>query len=398
LCIEGNLKEYKQRKSRNFENVATLDDVMELLKDEQFQKKLMIKFTLDKTSIEINEFIDNRTIMLVTDPDYVPVQNKIILYGLADRYLEIECDVIEVAGPGYFKCKIVSVRKAAHGRRDLRFRLDIEKVVATNFRVSKHTIDIRNYSIPTGIKVIIEQFENQISKNADIVKVDILDDRDPLLEHIRKTKSTLYIEDLNDPSTFAPVNDAFIDIKDVFQDQTAQFVKKLTDSGYKSIIISPVIYIESDERLIPFAFIQYISKENTFSMDKVLEVQDLAYKLVDRIRDANTLMIAVHQEIVDISRGGAKLRITDSNLKKYILKSKGFIFDIVFKLQAPITIYGDIRYTYLDKDDNVIVGVDFAGNSSRKDEMKRFYSIIQPMENEYRNRLIREMRQKKKEQ
>jgi len=42
--------------------------------------------------------------------------------------------------------------------------------------------------------------------------------------------------------------------------------------------------------------------------------------------------------------------------------------------------------------------VDFAGNSSRKDEMKRFYSIIQPMENEYRNRLIREMRQKKKEQ
>jgi len=133
-------------------------------------------------------------------------------------------------------------------------------------------------------------------------------------------------------------------------------------------------------------------------MDKVLEVQDLAYKLVDRIRDANTLMIAVHQEIVDISRGGAKLRITDSNLKKYILKSKGFIFDIVFKLQAPITIYGDIRYTYLDNDDNVIVGVDFAGNSSRKDEMKRFYSIIQPMENEYRNRLIREMRQKKKEQ
>ncbi|HOF14211.1 MAG TPA: DUF1577 domain-containing protein, partial [Spirochaetota bacterium] len=160
-----------------------------------------------------------------------------------------------------------SARKAAHGRRDLRFKLNIEKVVATNFRVSKHTIDIRNYSIPTGIKVIVEQFENQISKNADIVKVDILDDRDPLLAHIRKTKSTFYIEDLNDPSTFAPVNDAFININDVFQDQTAQFVKKLTDSGYKSIIISPVIYIENDERLIPFAFIQYISKENTFSMD-----------------------------------------------------------------------------------------------------------------------------------
>jgi len=49
-------------------------------------------------------------------------------------------------------------------------------------------------------------------------------------------------------------------------------------------------------------------------------------------------------------------------------------------------------------EDNLIIGVDFAGNSSRKDEMKRFYSIIQPMEVEYRSRLIKEMRQKKKEQ
>lgn len=392
------MKEVKQRKQRTFEGLSTLDDIMELLRDEQFQKRLGIKFTLEKSTIEINEFIDERTIMLVTDPDYVPMNNKIILYGLVDRYIEIECDVIEVTGPGYFKCKVVSARKAAYGRRDLRFKMNPEKVVATNFRVSKHTIDIRNYSIPTGIKVIIEQFENQISKNADIVKVDILDDRDTVMAQIKKTRSTLYIEDLNNPATLAPINDAFIDIKEVLQEQTSQYIKKLTDSGYKSIIISPVIYIEDDERLIPFAYIQYISKDKPLTMDKVLEIQDLAFKLVDRIRDANTLMIAVHQEILDISRGGAKLKITDNNLKKYILKSKGFIFDIVFKLQAPITIYGDIRYTYIDSEDNLIIGVDFAGNSSRKDEMKRFYSIIQPMEVEYRSRLIKEMRQKKKEQ
>jgi hypothetical protein len=396
--LRVNLKEIKQRKQRTFEGLSTLDDIMELLKDEQFQKRLGIKFTLEKSNIEINEFIDDRTIMLVTDPDYVPINNKIILYGLVDRYIEIECDVIEVTGPGYFKCKVVSARKAAHGRRDLRFKMNPEKVVATNFRVSKHTIDIRNYSIPTGIKVIIEQFENQISKNADIVKVDILDDRDAVLAQIKKTRSTLYIEDLNNPATFVPINDAFIDIKEVLQEQTPQYIKRLTDSGYKSIIISPVIYIEDDERLIPFAYIQYISKDKPLTMDKVLEIKDLAFKLVDRIRDANTLMIAVHQEILDISRGGAKLKITDNNLKKYILKSKGFIFDIVFKLQAPITIYGDIRYTYIDSEDNLIIGVDFAGNSSRKDEMKRFYSIIQPMEVEYRSRLIKEMRQRKKEQ
>ncbi len=126
----------------------------------------------------------------------------------------------------------------------------------------------------------------------------------------------------------------------------------------------------------------------------ILEIKKHTFKLVDRIRDANTLLIPVHQEIIDISRGGAKLSITDENLKKSILKSRGFIFDIVFKLQAPITIYGEVKCSYTDQDSNLIVGVDFEGNSSRKDEMKRFYAILKPMEADYKSRLIKTMRKK----
>ncbi len=104
----------------------------------------------------------------------------------------------------------------------------------------------------------------------------------------------------------------------------------------------------------------------------MLEIKELGFTLMDRIRDANTLMVSVHQQIVDISLGGAKLLLSDENLKKYVVHSKGFVFDIVFKLQAPITIYGDVKFTFSDNTGNLFVGVDFAGNSSRKDEMKRF--------------------------
>ncbi len=65
------------------------------------------------------------------------------------------------------------MRKASRGRRDLRFRVSPEKVIATNFKISKHTIDITNFTIPTGIKVIIEQFQSQQSRLADIFKVDV---------------------------------------------------------------------------------------------------------------------------------------------------------------------------------------------------------------------------------
>lgn len=40
------------------------------------------------------------------------------------------------------------------------------------------------------------------------------------------------------------------------------------------------------------------------------------------------------------------------------------------------------------------LGVDFAGNSSRKDEMKRYYSMVRPMEMEYKKRLMKEMKKK----
>ena len=122
-------------------------------------------------------------------------------------------------------------------------------------------------------------------------------------------------------------------------------------------------------------------------------LKDHSFKLIDRIRDANTHLIPMHQRVIDISRGGAKLKITDKNLQKYIMRSKGFIFDLVFKLQAPITIFGEVKVSYTDDEGNLLVGVDFEGNSSRKDEMKRYYSILKPMETDYKAKLLKSMKE-----
>ena len=149
-----------------------------------------------------------------------------------------------------------------------------------------------------------------------------------------------------------------------------------------------------DERPVPFAYIQAESKDEKFVMDNVSDLKEMSLKLVDRIRDANTLYASVHQQIIDVGRGGAKLKITDSELKRYISKSTGFIFDIVFKLQAPITIYGEVRTTTTDSDGNIYLGVNFEGNSSRKDELKRFYDVLKPMETEYKSNLIKSIKSK----
>jgi hypothetical protein len=383
----------KQRKDRAFDdlNLDSKEDVFGFIKSFLFDKPLLIKSAPDMGEVKINEFLDDGSIMVVTDPNFIP-DKKFSLYSLLDKYIEINLLIDETRGPGYFKCSIDKLKKAENIRKEIRFKTSPENVSSTNFKISKQTIDVSGYNIPTSIKVLLDQFESQNSRLTDIVKVDILKTDDVILKHIKKTGETLFIEDVSNPESYKALTEDFIDLKKLLADDLELYIKKNIERGYKSIIISPVIYLTDSEHSNPFAYIQLLSKSEHFSIDKVLEVKDLIFKLIDRIRDANTVLVQVHQEIVDISRTGAKLRITDKNLKKYIYKVKGFVFDIVFKLQAPITIYADIKSTYTDIDGEVFVGVDFAGNSSRDDEMKRFYDMIDPMIKDYKSKLLREMK------
>ena len=61
-----------------------------------------------------------------------------------------------------------------------------------------------------------------------------------------------------------------------------------------------------------------------------------------------------------------------------------------------MTIYGDIKTTSTDPEGNLFLGVDFEGNSSRKDEMKRFYDVLKPMEADYKSKLIKSMKSRSK--
>lgn len=384
----------KDRRERSFEEVSSSADIVKILKENFQDKKLYIKYESHLGEVKINEYFDDSSFMLVTNPEYMP-EKTIVIYGLLDKYLEFDLDVEEIRGPGYFKCSPIKLRRATHVRKEIRFKVSAEKLSATNFKISKHTIDISNFNIPTTIKVLLDQFNSQHADLSDIVKIGILQDEDFIFEHIKKTGETLFIEDTSDPDKYRSLTPDFVNAADLLGADLNQYIKKNIEKGYKSIIISPIIYITENESSIPFAYVQLISKTTNFTLENVLGVKELIFKLIDRIRDANTMLLQIHQEIVDISKSGVRLKITDDNLKKYIVRSKGFVFDIVFKLQAPITIYADIRNTYSDEKGNLFVGVDFAGNSSRQNEMKRYNSILDPMIKEYKQRLLKDMKKKK---
>lgn len=385
----------KHRKERSFETIVPVSEAIEMLRVQFQQRKIYIKNMSTKSEIKINEFLEDNTFLVITDPEYAPPpSNTITIYGLLDKFIEIELKVLETRGPGYFHCECIAAKKAATGRRDVRFKVDPDAVVATNFKFSKYTLELTGFTIPTGIKVILDQFHSSHTHLGDIVKVDVFQQSDPVLDDIKKTGNAVFVEDISNPDSYHPMTPDMVDLYTLYGHDLKKEIKRNVERGFKSMIICPLIYLDEEERSIPFAYIQVISMKEKLGIDKLLDLKDHSFKLVDRIRDANTVLLPVHQQILDISKSGLRLKITDENLKKSFTKAKGFIFDIVFKLQAPITIYGDIKYTIQDSSGSMMLGVDFGGNSSRKDEMKRYLSMVRPMEMEYKKKLMKDIKKK----
>ncbi len=387
-----------KKTERKFEKIDSLDKILDLLKQNINNLTLYVKFDIEKTVVQISNILNDKSIDIVTDPNYQPANNKITVYGLLDKYFEIDLAVAETKGPGFFRCDIKRFQRAADVRKELRLKVKPEQVIASNFVVSKHAIDFSNFKIPTTIKVLLDQFHSENSQLSDIFKVDIFSQDDVILENIKKSKKIFFIEDINNPDSFKNAGEDLIDINEILGDKLSDQIKKYIEKGYKSIIIAPVIYITDAGAQVPFAYVQSVSKSKILTLEDVNLLKNMLIKLVNRIKDANTIYVQVNQQIVNLSKSGAKLYITDENLKKYLKTTRGFLFNIVFKLQAPVTIYCEIKNIFLDDEGNMYVGVTFAGHSSRKDEMKRYNSFLDPMIKNYKDQLLQARKKMSKQQ
>ena len=384
--------ELVQRYKREFQSFKNVDELISFLKAKFQNIKLYVSHTSERFEVMINEYLDDKSILILTDETFPPVKNFSI-YGLADKYIEIDLQTIEIRAPGYILCRIKAARKAATGRKGLRFKLEENEAFATNFKISTQTVNVTDYKIPTTVKVLLDQFKSENSKLADIIDVDVFqtNEVDPIINKMRKTNKNVLISDTSDSECYKALNDNFMDIMELYGKNLPALIKHNIEKGYKSMVIVPIIDMPEAGPPRSFGYIKLISKTVQSDIDIVYDMKEKSLQLIDKIRDANTKTYTIRQEILDISREGVRIKITDETLKKLMLKTVKFVFDIVFKFSAPITIYGEIKSTY--KSQNILsVGVDFTGNSSRKDEMKRLYEILGPMEISYKTNLIKKIK------
>lgn len=365
---------FKERVERKYQVIVDPVKVASLLKQYASGKVFFIKGFYEKIEVKVLEF-RNPNILVIDS--LRELEGPLALYHTFNKQMEVIGQIESNLVNTQYKFVVETVRIAVAERKSLRYPMSSDLIVINSIRAARNTINASLFSVPTSVKIHLEKFEQRLKDFADEVKVQIFAKDNEKTELVRKSMKILMLQDTQDIMSYIPEDtDGFVDYREHLNTEIGTVMEDYRKRKVVSEMIVPIIYLGHDGASIPLGFIQLISYEKKLGMDTALELKMMAFEMVDQMRDSNTMLINKRQNVGDISRGGMRLIIHDPDLKKFLVHQKGFSFDIVFKLQQPITVFTEIVYTATTPQNDLAIGVTIKGFSSRKGETERFHQHI----------------------
>ena len=365
---------YKERRFRKLQPIIETDTINHMIKNYMVGKTFFIKNSFPAILVKVIKFDPKKGITVESD---LELTEQVIIYKVFNKYMEASCTVENTAEPNRYLLSVKAFNIALSTREHERFAVTKEEVTINNIRSARNTINASLFNIPTSVKVHFSQYEQQLRHLADEVAVKVFDKTDDKLELIRKSGKALWLEDTQEVMSYMPeMTEAFIDYREHLATEIGTVMDEYRRAKIKSEVFVPIIYIGHDGNSISLGYIHLRSKSKLFDIDFVLEIKALAFEMIDRIRESNTVLINKRQEVANISRGGLQLKITDGELKKALVHQKGISLDVIFKLQQPITVRTEIIYTADMPTGDLVIGVQITGSSSRGGELERFAKSI----------------------
>lgn len=312
--------------------------------------------------------------------------DSVTLFRTLGRYIQLNCTVVKHKGDRY-QLNIQNAYIAKKERKYLRLTADQDNIYITNIRTSKYSLDASMYSIPTSVKVNFSMNEQKLKQREDFAKIEVFPKNDDLLNEIKKTGKILLLRDTGEKDAYKPSSDDFFDYAGFLGDKIQRKMDEYRVAGIRSEIIYPIKYTNEEEHLVNLGYIHIQNKFKSYDESRLPQLKEMTDGMMEQIRISNTVLIQKKQKVLNISRGGLKISISDQELKEYLTRQGGFSFDLVFKMQAPVTLYGLIRSINLDPSDEMVLGVQISGNSSREGEMKRFLDNVTSLEKKVVERL-----------
>lgn len=382
---------------RELEHLYTANKIQHLLAHHLKGRAMYIKGQDPPPEGMVHEFDLNNRILLESRKVELQPEMKIQLFRILGRYIELHCEVMRKSGDHTYTIQVNSAAIAKKERSNLRIPVSSDQVHITNILASRYTIDTDTLTIPTSVKVGFGEYELLLKKEFEQVKIDTFGKRGTWLDEVKKHSQSIYIPDTQDPHSYRSTDPRCLDVSGLLGKNLQEKIIEYRNHKIRAEAIVPVIYLTHDRSPIPIGYIQVQSRKGPFPEGTGLDrLYQASADMVEKIRGSNTVMIKEKQQVLNVSRGGIRARITHDELRTYLARQNGFTFDLVFRMQAPITLYGTIRSQKRTNAGELLLGIQIAGNADEK-SYHRYLENVQGLEQQTRARIEARKQQLKQE-
>lgn len=348
--------------SRECSIIKETPKIAYLLKEYILGKPLFVKNTLPPVAATLGLTEDPNVLTLTTPLDFEAPSDTIMLHLTYKRHMELSCAILEKLDTGY-KIQITEALIANKPRTDKRLAVSQHDVFGHHFYISKNKIDVSPISFSVSNKVIFKDAERTMSARFPFIKICEMDAQNDSLEKkiIKKHGKGLFVSSITIDSETEFEELGTIPIKEALGDSYTEVKKDLVNKGVKSWLIRPILYTNVKGEEFPIGYFLLKSTDKVLGVDDYNNLAEEEKKIVDRIKDSNTILLNKKYPILNISLGGALIEVDDEEFQGYLVQRTDMTFDLLFKYMAGLRFYARIHHIHKKPNGSMLIGLGFHG-------------------------------------
>lgn len=332
-----------------------------LMKEYILGKPVFVKRTLPPVqgSIDTTEkdFVYKLTLQAPLE-----VLETITIHLTYKRHMELVCKVIEKKD-GICLVSIQEAIIANKPRVAKRLAVEEHEVFGHHFYISKNKIDVNPLSFSVSNKVLFKDAERILSAQYPHIKIFDMDPVSQAVETkiVKKHGKGIFMTSisLNSETEFPELET--MPVREAMGESFAEFKTDLVNKGIKSWLVRPILYTNVKGDIFPIGYFVLKSSDKNLEAQDYKNLQEQETKIVERIKDANTIIINQRHKIVNISTSGALIEIDNEEFQEYLLQRNEMTFDLLFKYMAGLRFYSRIHHISKKSDGKFLVGLGFHG-------------------------------------
>ncbi|TGJ98984.1 DUF1577 domain-containing protein [Leptospira langatensis] len=375
--------QYFEKNSRALDYIAAKEQKNHVITKYLLEQELTFKMIPFEKKAIIKKYMSEEERVVVRIPEGMDEASEkhISFFKILAKYIELDCMLLQKIEKDLYLFKVERLAIAKKSRESLRVPVPNGKTFVTNIVSSKTVIDANMFTVPTLVKVNFDDYKNRLKKNSqDSIVIDAFKPGlDRKFELAKRTRKSLLIEDTQDPSCYTSNEPDRMNYSKDIDDDVPSAIRKFKDQKIVSELIRPIIYKNHADELIPIGYIWIQSRDKKLTSEYLAELGRLSKEVVDRIKESNTIKTTEKFTVLDASAQGIKVKIHDPNLVETLPKQEEFVFDVLFKMQAPLTVFGIVRWWGKDADNQLFMGLEFKSKSDNPGERERYIKNLELM-------------------